>query len=214
MVEIASGGANRSGQIILNNEGTTDATIEIKVSRVDLGENGEQSHVPAPSDLVVFPPQKIVPAKSSQVFKIQWAGPPLQRSQTYALEVLQPQVKLPNAPAGVQISYDFEVIVNVAPPSGTTSITLGSASVTTSDTRRLVRLVVSNTGTMHALFSDATVVLKSGAWSRTLTAPELHRLIGVGIVQPQHTRRFLLPIDLPKDVTALSAEITLNKAMH
>jgi P pilus assembly chaperone PapD len=66
---------------------------------------------------------------------------------------------------------------------------------------------VKNPGNSYAKLVDATIKLSSGSWSKTLTPEQLQQTMGVGLIQPGKTRRFLLPVDLPEGVTNITASI-------
>jgi fimbrial chaperone protein len=214
VIELRSGTANRSAQIVVNNDGAVDMPIELEIYRVELEENGQQHRSPAKSDFVVFPPMRLIPPHGKQVFKIQWAGAPLTKSQVYVFLVSQPPVQMPGAQSGVQVDFKFEVVVNVAPPSGTHTLELVASSVTTVDGKRYASLLLSNSGNVHALLSDATLTLRSGSWSRTVLPGDLQRILGLGIVQPGKRRRITIPVELPRDVSNVAAEVSYNAAFH
>ena len=214
VIELRSGSTNRSAQIIVNNDAAVDAPVEIDIQRVDLDEDGQQHLFPGKSDFVIFPPMRLIPAHAKQVFKLQWAGAALAKSQTYLFLVTQPPVQMPNAQSGVLIDFKFQVIVNVAPPSGTRSIDLVASSVVTSGGKKYASLVVSNSGNVHALLGDATVTLRSGSWSRVLPSGDLQQIFGLGAVQPGKKRRFLFPVESPRDTTTVAAEVSYNMAFH
>ena len=210
VLELRSGSDNRSAQIVVNNDSASDTPIELAIFRVELDEAGQQHSTQASSDFVIFPPMRLIPPHGKQVFKIQWAGGPLAKSQSYSFFVVQPHVKMPDTQSGVQIEFQFQVLVYVAPPSGTRSLDLRSASVSTLNGKRHASLLVSNAGNVHAFLGDATVTLRSGSWSRTLVPGDLQRLIGLGTVQPGKSRRFAIPVDLPADAGSLTADISYN----
>ncbi len=214
VLELRSGSENRTAQIVVNNDSTADTPIELSIYRVELGENGEQHNTPANSDFIIFPPMRLIPPHGKQVFKIQWAGAPLQKSQSYSFFVLQPHVKMPDTQSGVQIEFQFQVLVYVAPPSGTRTLDLRTSSVAAVNGKRYASLMVGNSGTVHAFLGDATVTLRSGSWSRTLLPGDIQRMIGLGTVQPGKNRRFTIPVDLPAEASSLAAEITYNGAFH
>ena len=87
VVELSSGASNRTTQITVENDNSSDTPIEIEIFLVDLDENGGQHLTPAPSEFVVFPPSRMLKPHSKQVFRVQWAGAPLAKSQTYIFAV-------------------------------------------------------------------------------------------------------------------------------
>ena len=214
VLELRSGSENRTAQIVVNNDSAADTPIELNISRVELDESGGQHSIPASSDFIIFPPMRLVPPHGKQVFKIQWAGAPLEKSQSYSFFVVQPHVKMPDTQSGVQIEFQFQVLVYVAPPSGTRTIELRSSSVTAVSGKRYASLLVGNSGNVHAFLGDATVTLHSGSWSRTLLPGDIQKLIGLGTVQPGKNRRFTIPVEVPPEASSLAAEISYSGAFH
>jgi fimbrial chaperone protein len=214
VLELRSGGDNRSAQIVVNNDSASDTPIELAIYRVELDENGQQHNTAASSDFIIFPPMRLIPPHGKQVFKIQWAGGPLAKSQSYSFFVVQPHVKMPDAQSGVQIEFQFQVLVYVAPPSGTRTLDLQSSTVTAVNGKRQPSLLVRNAGNVHAFLGESTITLRSGSWSRTLLPGDIQKLIGLGTVQPGKSRRFTIPLDLPAEAGSLTADISYNGTFH
>ena len=214
VLELRSGSEGRTAQIVVSNDTATDTPVEISIQRVEIDEDGETHRTPASADFVVVPPMRLIPPHGKQVFKIQWANAPLAKSQCYSFMVMQPQVKMPDTQTGVQINFRFQVLVFVAPPSGTRTLDLQASSVTTVAGKRYASLLIGNSGNTHAVLADATVTLRSGSWSRTILPSEMQRLIGVGTVQPGKKRRVTIPVELPAGASGLTADISYSGAMH
>jgi P pilus assembly chaperone PapD len=214
IVELSSSQTNRTAQILVENDSASDTPIEITVSRVEIDENGGQHLSPASSEFLVFPPARMLKPHAKQVFRFQWAGAPLAKSQTFIFAVNQLPVKMPESASGVQVIFNFDVIANVAPPSGTHTLDVVSSEIVTENDKRYPSLLVSNTGNVHAKLSDATLNLKAGAWSKTLSPGDLQLQIGAALVQPGKRRRFTIPVELPPQAAKLSTEITYEKAVR
>ncbi len=214
VVEMTSAGAQSRASLQVVNNGAAPLPVEIEISRVELGPNGEQSLKRADVDFRVFPAQAMVPPGATQVFRVQWAGEPnLAQSQSYIFSVNQLPVKLKKPVSGVSIVFNFATIVNVAPVSGTRDLALVSAGVgRDGQGRSRPAIVISNPGNVHARLSDAAVTLQKGSWSRTMPPDEIRQVIGVGLVQPRKQRRFLIPVDLPPGGGPVTARIEFAKA--
>lgn len=212
IVELSSGASNRTTQVVVENDNATDTPIEIEVFRVELDENGGQHLTEAPSDFLVFPPSRMLKPHTKQVFRIQWVGAALAKSQTYIFAINQLPVKMPDAKSGVQILFNFDVIANVAPPSGTRNLDLLATGTVTEGGKRYASLLIANSGNVHAKLSDATLTLRSGSWSQTLTPAELQLRLGAAVVQPGKRRRFKIPVELPAQASSVTAELAYSKA--
>ena len=193
----------------VSNDATQPLPLEIRISKLDVGVNGEQKIQPAGDEFLVYPPQAMIPAGGSQVFRIQWIGEPeISKSQSYRLDVAQLPVKLPRETSGIQIVMSFGVSVNVAPPKGQAAILVESAApVAGKDGKRLASLTVKNPGNKHAYLKQSTIRLSGGGWSAEMTPGEIAQKVGLGIVQPGHERRFVLPVEVPSGVTQIKADV-------
>jgi P pilus assembly chaperone PapD len=199
----------KASQISVTNDAAKPLPVEIIVSRVELDETGEIKSTPAGEEFLIFPPQAMVRPGATQVFRIQWVGEPdIKTSQSYTLSVNQVPVKMPEGKSGVQVVFNFACMVNVAPLGGKSAINLVKTGVGR-DKKGEARpqLTVKNPGNSYAKLTDATIKLSGGSWSETLTPEKLRQTMGVGLVQPGKTRRFLLPVDMPKEVKSISASI-------
>ncbi|WP_127078078.1 fimbrial biogenesis chaperone [Rhodomicrobium lacus] len=215
VLEINSGDpAKRVAQILVSNDSDKDVPIEVVVSRAEISEDGGRQLTPAASDFLIFPPSRMLRPHSKQVFRVQWAGAPLNKSQTYILSVNQLPVAMPEKKSGFQIVFNFDVVANVAPATGQKALDVLSSSIASEDGKRYVSLFLGNSGTVHAKLSEASVMLRAGNWSKTLSQGELEHAVGIGIVQPGKKRRFKLPVQLPADARSVSAEVFLEKIMR
>jgi P pilus assembly chaperone PapD len=215
VVEINSGDpSQRTAQILVNNDSDRDVPIEVVVSRAEIAEDGSRQVTPAPNDFLIFPPSRMLRPHSKQVFRVQWAGTPVAKSQTYILAVNQLPVAMPEKKSGFQIVFNFDVVANVAPPSGKKALDVLSSGVVSEDGKKYVNLLLSNPGTVHSKLSEASLTLKSGSWAKTLSPGELEYAVGIGLVQPGKKRRFKLAVPMPADVKNVGAEVELGKAMR
>lgn len=214
VVEMTAAGQQSRASLQVINNGAAPLPVEIEISRVELGPDGEQSLKRADADFRVFPAQAMVPPGATQVFRLQWAGEPnLAMSQSYIFSVNQLPVKLAKPTSGVNIVFNFATVVNVAPVQGERHLSLVSTGVgRDKQGRNRPAIVIANPGNVHARLSDATVTLQRGSWSKVLKPDEIRQVVGVGLVQPRRQRRFLIPVDLPPGSGQIAAKIDYVKA--
>ncbi len=208
-VEMTASGTGNKSTIRVLNDSAAPIPVEIQVALATLNENGDSQSNPASDQFLIFPAQAVIPAGGSQSFRVQWRGDPnLAESKTFVFSVNQLPVNLSASNSGVQIVFNFSVIVNVAPLKGQSAIKLVAANIA-SDAKGVKRAVitVSNAGNRHALLGDGTIVLSSGAWTKTLTGGELRQMIGFGLVQPGKTRRFNLNVEIPPQLAKIDARV-------
>jgi fimbrial chaperone protein len=203
----AASGQNQTITVV--NDSAKPLPIEILASRMELNENGDSTTKPAGDDFLIFPPQALVRPGATQNFRVQWVGDPqLRQAQSYVLSVNQVPVRMGAGSSGVQVVFNFATIVNVAPAGGKAAITLVSAAPGKDDKGKpRPALTVRNPGNSYANLTDATISLSSGSWSATLRPDQLRQTMGIGLVQPGKTRRFLLPVDLPANAGPITASI-------
>jgi fimbrial chaperone protein len=201
-------------QVEVHNNDAAPLPVEIIVSRMELNEAGETTAQPAGDEFLIFPPQALLAPGATQNFRIQWVGDPrIKQSQSYVFSVNQVPVRMPKGKSGVQVVFNFATIVNVAPLGGKAEINLVKAGVGKDDKGKTrPELTVKNPSNVHAKLTDATIKLSGGAWSQTLSPEQLRTLLGIGLIQPGKTRRFLIPVDVPDGIGQVTANIDYKPA--
>jgi len=215
LTDMTTTGRDSRSTITVVNTGATTLPVEINVSRLDLGENGELGLTPDDEDFLVFPQQAMLAPGASQVFRLQWAGEPdIAASRSYALMVNQIPVDSQSGGTVLELVYSVVVYVNVGPLQGDADIRLVRlAPVTDEHGAHKLELVVENRGNRHHYLSRDRILLKdaAGSWSRDFRASEFASSVGIGLVQPGKTRRFILPVEPPAGVAVLSGEMTADE---
>jgi len=193
----------------VSNNGASALPVEISVSRIEIGPDGELRYEPDADDFLIYPPQASIQKGAAQIFRVQWIGDPdLKSSRNYRFSVSQVPVSLPQGTSGIQITMSFGVIVSVSPPQGDVAISVsGAKPAKGEDGKQAVALNVRNTGNKHAYLRDAAISLSGGGWSAKLTAYEVQQKVGLGIIQPGKERRFLIPVEVPAGVSDITASI-------
>ena len=217
LVDLKPAGAQASGQVRVINTGDGELPVSLTVQAATLGPNGELITTDTGADdLLVFPPQAILKAGATQVFRMQWLGDPdLKQSKTFVVSVAQQPVAMPQGVSGIQLLYDFQVVVNVAPLTGDPALTIqGSELVKDDKGARRAAITISNASDVHGYLSGTKLRLElddatgKKVWSQSWIPEEVAGKVGIGLIQPHATRRFVLPFDLPTDGTKLIAEIS------
>lgn len=214
-IDMATIGQGGSAAISVVNPSARPLPVEVVVHRLELDLRGQSTRTPEDEDWLVFPPQAMIPPGGTQIFRIQWVGDPeLEASRSYNFMVAQLPVALPEGVSGVQIVYNFAVMVNIAPPGVQPALEIaGLEVVQREDGVAVPRVVVRNPSRHHAYMSGANLelALRDGsgatAWSLALTPGELRSRIGIGLVQPGKERRFTLSDELPSAEGELTGSI-------
>ncbi|MEZ5818628.1 MAG: molecular chaperone [Hyphomicrobiaceae bacterium] len=211
VVDMAVGGRQRE----LPSGSSTTARSRCRSSliyKLDVGPKGETTEGRRGRVSRLPAAQASVPPGATQVFRIQWVGKAdIKKSESYIFSVNQIPVKLPKSVSGVQIVFNFAVVVNVAPPGGVADLKYIGAG-TGKDDKGKIRpaITVENTGNMHAYLLEATINL-SAVVSKSLAPGDIRQLMGLGLVQPGKQRRFLVPVDLPAGVGNVTASISYKR---
>lgn len=208
-IEMTSAGRGSRGAIAVVNNSAAPLAVELVAKRATLDEAGVPSAKVTSDELLIMPPQAMIPAGATQNFRIQWLGEPLiEASETFLVYVNQIPVKMPKKNSAVQVVFSMGVMINVAPPRGHAELQVVRTDiVTNSHGGRHPALTVFNPSNVHALFPQSTVRIANSGWSETLTSGQLAQSIGIGLVQPGHRRRFILPIALPPNVKSVTASV-------
>jgi P pilus assembly chaperone PapD len=209
LLEVTSLGKGATQSFRVVNTGTDTLLVEVTVSRIEIGVDGEASYEATDDDFLIYPPQANIAEGAAQTFRVQWIGDPdIQASRNYRLAVSQVPVKLPEGTSGIQITMSFGVIVSVSPTVGQATVASNGAKFAIMENGEpAIALNVKNTGNQHAYMRDAAISLSAGNWSQKLTAYEVGQKVGLGIVQPGKERRFLIPVDVPPGVSDITASI-------
>jgi fimbrial chaperone protein len=217
VLEMENVGSQSKASLRIVNDSASPLPVEIKVSRLELDDSGESKTTPTGEDFLIFPPQAIIPAGGSQAIRVQWIGHgEMEKSQSFIFAVNQLPVKFPNEKSGVQIVFNFAVVVNVAPSASTSAVSLKNVGVTIDDygVKHPV-IVVANSGNRHANIGNATLVLSAESWSQTISSATLSQILGMGLVQPGRQRRFVLTTTtLPPQVTKLRGHLDYQLQAH
>ena len=208
-VEMTSVGSASRNQVSVTNTGTAPMPVETSLERLQLDEDGNRKTAKAGDEFLVFPPQAIIPPGGTQVFRLQWVGEPsLALSQSYIFSVAQVPVQFPKGQSKVQVVMSFGVIVNVGPSQVSPVLkVVGSGVMTDKKGHRRAYVTVENPTKTHALLPEGKLSLAGNGWSQTLTASEIREKIGVGLVQPGKRRKFVIPLEIPANVTSVQASL-------
>jgi fimbrial chaperone protein len=208
-IEMTTTGSQGHAQIAVTNDSRQAMPVEVGIQQMVLDEAGGRKLSKAADDFFVFPPQATIAAGATQVFRVQWVGEPLlAESQSYLIAISQVPLKLPPGKSAVQIIMSFGVLVNVAPPQGQPALRLVQTGlITAKDGKRYPTITVENPTKVHALLPQSTIQLAGGGWSYTFPPAELSDKVGIGLVQPGKRRTFILPAEVPADVTQVHASI-------
>jgi len=201
----SGGGAKQSVRV--SNESNQPIAVQFSVTtRQQI--NNKEVRKPADKDFMIYPPQTIIPANSTQRVRVEWLGSgKLPREQAYRLIAEQVYVSLEEKnTTGVKMLMTLVGALYVQ-PNGTKS-NLSVKSVQRQGNK--LAITVANTGNKHQLMRYATLILRNGGQTIQLKGKQILGLEGNNVLGGS-TKRFFIP--LPKNFRdgAWKAEIKYPK---
>jgi len=207
--EMTTTGRASRAQITVSNDSGAPLPVEAAIDSFAMDEAGGLKRTKAGDEFLVFPPQALIPAGGSQVFRVQWVGEPdLQQSRSYMLSLTQIPVKLPKGKSAVQVVMSFGVMINVAPPQGRPELKVVGSGIERDKQGKLHPTVtVEDSSSVHGLLENSAIRVVAGSYSKTYSAQEVSQQIGIGLVQPGRRRKFVLPDVLPNDASQVQVSL-------
>jgi fimbrial chaperone protein len=203
IVDVKPLGRGSVARIELSNPGQAEFPVEVQMFRGVISEAGELELTPADEQFLVFPSQRIVPAQSQQVFRVQYIGEPeLAASEIYYMQIRQIPVDLGPGQSQVQLVVNFNVLVNVIPDGANPEPVVESAHPAVRADVTGIEVRLANHGTRY--FTAGSLPWQIGGKAADGTAldvrlppEEMAKLIGVGVVAPGRARIFFIPTEKP-----------------
>lgn len=190
--------------------------VEIKVEGLGFDANGVKGTGKDPGELLVFPPQALIQPGQTQSFRVQYVGDPdFAQSKHFYITVAQLPVKLPEGQSAIQILYNFQVLVSIAPLGAKPAIKIDRAEIDKNAAGKPVAaLTISNPSKAHGFLSQGRLRIvqrdASGkeVFRRVMSGPEVQQTIGFGLIGAGQTRRVLVPVELPVQGGSVEAQYT------
>ena len=189
VVQLKPSGPGSSQTMVVTNSHDVPIAIEVQAfERIQLP-TGEDQLEPEDDDLIVYPPQMVIPPKSSQSFKVEWVGDPApERELAYRIVTQQLPIRFEerinaNSEADLTIRYRYEAALYILPDGAEPSARLVS-----------VERVRDEAGT-----DEPVLELPSGTSNRPeLSGEAVKPLLGLNILPGVERRiRIVAPAELP-----------------
>lgn len=218
VIDLQVSGRGMSQVITVENTFATPLPVELRVQELELTPDGLKPTGKDPGDLLVFPPQALIQPGQTQTFRVQYVGDPaLAKSKHYYVTVAQLPVKLPQGQSAIQILYNFQVLISIAPPGAKPKLSVASAEIGKNAAGKPVPIVtMRNDSIAHGYLSGGRlrIVEKDAGgkevFRRTLSGAEIQQTIGFGLVGGNQTRRVPVPLDLPTADGTVTADFSAN----
>ena len=187
-----SGGGSKQS-VRVTNESNKPIAVQFSVTTRQQV-NNKEIRKPADKDFMIYPPQTIIPAKSTQKVRVEYLGPgKIPREQAYRLIAEQVYVSLDDKKqTGVNMLMTLIGALYVQ-PNGTKD----NLQVTTIKRHgNKLAVTVANSGNRHRLMRYATMTLRNGNQVISLKGKQLLGLEGNNVLGGA-TKQFFIP--LPKN---------------
>lgn len=216
VVDLQTAGRDMSKVVTVENTFANPLPVELTIQELTLGEDGVTQTGKDPGDLLVFPPQAMIEPGQTQSFRVQYVGDPaLAASKHYYITVAQLPVKLPEGQSAIQILYNFQVLVSVAPNGAKPALSVASAEVGKNAEGKPVPVItVSNPSPAHGYLSNnrLRVIQKNAAgteiFRKAWSGAEIQQTIGFGLIGSNQTRKVTVPVELPSEAGTVEASIS------
>jgi fimbrial chaperone protein len=216
VINLTTSGRGMTQVVTVENTFANPLPVEMRIEELALEEAGVKGTGKDPGDLLIFPAQALIQPGQTQTFRVQYVGDPeLARSKHYYATVAQLPVKLPEGQSAIQILYNFQVLVSVAPTGVKPALKVESGMIARNQAGKPVPAVmVSNASTAHGYLSNGRlrIVQRDPAgrevFKKTLSGPEIQQTIGFGLIGAGQTRRVMIPVELPSEGGSVEAQFT------
>lgn len=212
VVRITPTGPTSSYRLSIKNTEDQPVTVEIQVFRMEVDVDGRKTLSEESDDIVVFPPQSVIPANREQVVQVRYVGGP-QASAMYLVKVGQLPITFASdgsepRGAAVQVAFNISTHVLLAPAGATPDLKVVSAR--RADNGDVV-IVAENQGAGFASLRQARYTL-TGADGRSHEVPAQSVVLGeVSNLAGGATRNINIPAALVPGISAdVSATIELT----
>lgn len=206
VVQLKPSGAGSSQTMVVTNSHDVPIAIEVQAFERKQLPTGEDRLEPEDEDLIVYPPQMVIPPKSSQSFKVQWVGDPAP-ARELAFRIVTEQLPIrfeerinADSEADLTVRYRYEAALYVLPEGAQPSARLVSVERVRDEAgAENLELAIVSEGTMRAILDEPVLELTAGAGNSVeLSGEAIKPLIGLNILPGVERRvRIASPAELP-----------------
>lgn len=214
VINLTTYGTGMSRTVQVENTFSTRLPVELKIEELRFEDDKLVNTHADPGDLLVFPPQAFIEPGQTQTFRIQYVGDPeLAQSKYYYVTVAQLPVKLPDGQSAIQILYNFQVLVSIAPAGVKPALEIVSAQVGKGANGKPVpEITIANPSNAHGYLSDGRLRIEQfdasgkSVFKRTISGPEMLQIVGFGLVGANGRRTITIPVELPTSEGTVDAK--------
>ena len=218
VIDLQTSGRGMSQVVTVENTFANPLPIEISIQELEMTTDGVKPTGKDPGDLLVFPPTALIEPGQTQTFRVQYVGDPaLAKSKHYYITVAQLPVKLPEGQSAIQILYNFQVLISIAPGGAKPALSVQSAEIGRNEAGKPVPIVIiANASNAHGYLSGGQLrIIERDAsgrevFRRTLSGAEIQQTIGFGLIGGGQSRRVIVPVELPQEGGTVVAEFSTD----
>ena len=205
VVQLSPSGAGSSQTMVITNTHEVPIAIEVQAFVRHQLPNGEDELTPEDEDLIIYPPQMVIPPQSSQSFKVQWVGDQaIDQERAYRIVTEQLPIKFEEQVAGdrtadLTVRYRYEAALYIVPKGAKPSARLISVeSVKAEDGSAMLEVTIASEGTLRAILNTPKLDLTTASGEKlSLAGEDIKPLDGLNILPGgQRTVRIPAPVGL------------------
>lgn len=190
VVQLKPSGAGSSATAVITNTHEVPIAVEVHAFNREQLPDGTDKLTPEDSDIIVTPPQMVIPPKGSQSFRIQWVGDP-KPSKELAYRIVTDQLPIQfkkisrnDRTADVTMRYRYEMALYVEPEGTKPSARVVSAEyVAGKDGAKEIALKIKSEGNMRAILDKPVLQLTpAGGSPLRLEGEAIKQLAGLNIL--------------------------------
>lgn len=216
VVDLATSGRGMNQVISVENTSATALPVELSVEELVIVGGETRMTGKDPGEVIVFPPQATIQPGQTQTFRLQYVGDPvLMNSKHYYVTVAEIPVKADPGASGVQVVFNFQVLVSVGPRGARPALRVQTAALGRDEAGKPVPTVtITNDSATYGYLSHGKlrVIAKDQSgrevFRKTFSGPEIGQMVGMGLINSGQQRQFTFPGALPPEASSIEARFT------
>lgn len=191
VIQLTPTGSGATQTVVITNTHTVPIAIEVELYQRVQNPDGTDRLTVEENDLLVTPPQMIIPPGQSQSIKVRWVGDSAPTHElSYRLVTTQLPIKLTREQSGgvnanIDVGYRYEAALYIVPPKSKPNATLVSiATVQDQNGMTWMQARIKSDGTRRAILTQPELTVQSvnGGAEMKLSGPQVEPLNNLNIL--------------------------------
>jgi fimbrial chaperone protein len=218
VIQLAPTGSGATQTVVITNTHNVPIAIEVELFQRVQNPDGTDRLTVEENDLLVTPPQMIIPPGQSQSIKVRWIGDAAPATElSYRLVTTQLPIRLTTEETGgvnakIDVGYRYEAALYIVPPKSKPNATLVSLSpVQDQNGKTWMHARVKSDGTRRAILMRPELIVQpaNGGAEMKLSGPQVEPLNNLNILVGAE-RVVVLPWPEGLPVGELSGQLRSN----